>query len=74
MSKQPPRPKSTEEILREMESMSKGIGKAEEAPSEEPARKEGGALKSLLGFFVKVVPDEEENAAPAPRPGSRGSP
>ncbi|MEW6209284.1 MAG: hypothetical protein AB1631_13010 [Acidobacteriota bacterium] len=67
MSKQPPRPKSTEEILREMESMSKGIGQTE-AASEEPAKKEGGALKSLLGFFVKVVPEEEE--APAPRPSA----
>lgn len=69
-SKQPPRPKSTEEILREMESMSQGIGQSEEAASEEPAKKEsgGGAFKSLLGFFVKVVPEEEESAAPAPRP------
>jgi hypothetical protein len=66
MSKQPPRPKSTEEILREMESMSKGIGQ-EETP-EAPAKKEGGALKSLLGFFVKVVPEEEEANQSAPRP------
>ncbi|HEY7544399.1 MAG TPA: hypothetical protein VID27_05935, partial [Blastocatellia bacterium] len=64
MSKQPPRPKSTEEILREMETMSKGIGQQEQAASEEHAKKEGGAFKSLLGFFVKVVPEEEETPAP----------
>ncbi len=74
-SKQPPRPKSTEDILREMESMSKGIGHAEETASEAPAKKEGGALKSLLGFFVKVVPEEEETPAPRPSaPSQRQSP
>ncbi len=77
-SKQPPRPKSTEDILREMESMSKGIGQSQEAASEEPARKEGGgAFKSLLGFFVKVVPEEEETPAPrptAPPPAQRAVP
>lgn len=51
---QPARPKTTEEILREMEEISHGGG---EAPH--PKEQSGGALKSLLGFFVKVVPEEE---------------
>ena len=53
---QPNKPKSTEDILREMEEISGNETKAE-SPSG------GGALKSLLGFFVKVADDEE---APAP--------
>ncbi len=57
---QPNKPKSTEDILREMEQMSDNEPKAE-APSG------GGALKSLLGFFVKVTPDEDE-APPVKRP------
>lgn len=56
MPNQPTKPKSTEDILREMEEMS-----GREA---EPKASSGGALKSLLGFFVKVVP--EENEAPPP--------
>ena len=54
---QPNKPKSTEDILREMETMSGHETKAETSSG-------GGALKSLLGFFVKVAPDEDE--APAP--------
>jgi len=69
MSGKPPRPKSTEDILREMEAMSKGVGSGPAVSDEEEHRKEGGALKSLLGFFVKVVPDEEEGAQmPATHP------
>src|SRR5581483_9511920 len=72
--KQPPRPKTTEEILREMEAMSGDSG--ESSPSKE---ERGGALKSLLGFFVKVVPEEEAQqgkkpvpqAAPPPTPAAR---
>lgn len=80
MSGKPPRPKSTEEILQEMEAMSKGIGTSSSDSSEEEPRKEGGgAFKSLLGFFVKVVPEEEEgtqtpsasNQTAPPRPASR---
>lgn len=52
---QPNKPKSTEDILREMETMSDNEPKAE-------ASSGGGALKSLLGFFVKVA--DEEDAAP----------
>ena len=61
--KQPRRPKSTQEILAEMENMSKGVGSPapQDAGESRSAKghQEGGALKSLLGFFVKVVPDEE---------------
>lgn len=59
--KQPNKPKSTEDILREMEEMSGDEGKAD-SPSG------GGALKSLLGFFVKVVPDENEAPPPIKMP------
>ncbi len=74
--KQPNKPKSTEDILREMEDMSGNETKAESASG-------GGALKSLLGLFVKVVPDEDEappvkmsapppaQARPTPRVGPR---
>jgi hypothetical protein len=75
MSGKPPRPKSTEDILREMEAMSKGIGTASEDASEEEPRKEGGgALKSLLGFFVKVVPEEGEDVQPPPMPRQSAPP
>jgi hypothetical protein len=68
--KQPRRPKTTQEILAEMENMSKGVGStAPEEAGEGSAKghQAGGALKSLLGFFVKVVPDEELE-----REGARG--
>ena len=54
----PNNPKSTDDILREMEEMSGNERKAESSSS--------GALKSLLGFFVKVVPDENEVEMEAP--------
>lgn len=60
MSNKPPRPKSTEEILREMEAMSEGVGS--------PAVEKGsgkGAFKSLMDFFIKVEPDEETPAGTA---------
>lgn len=58
--RQPNKPKSTEDILREMEEISDNDTKAE-------ASSGGGALKSLLGFFVKVA-DEEESPAPIRMP------
>jgi hypothetical protein len=64
MSNKPPRPKSTEEILREMEAMSEGRGLS--SSSEQPHKSEGGAFKSLMNFFVKVVPEEEEATPPPP--------
>jgi hypothetical protein len=63
MSNKPPRPKSTEEILREMEAMSEGVGKSS---SGDEGHKGGGAFKSLMDFFVKVVPDEGQDAPPPP--------
>ena len=59
----PNRPKTTEEILQEMEQMSNKMGHANPAPTAgaEPGGqpgKAGGGLKSLLDFFIKVVPDE----------------
>ncbi|MEW6735737.1 MAG: hypothetical protein AB1489_30880 [Acidobacteriota bacterium] len=58
------RPKTTDEILREMEQMSQGLSQDEPAKaSTSPQPKgEGGALKSLLGFFIKVHDDDQENA------------
>jgi hypothetical protein len=61
--KQPRRPKSTEEILAEMENMSKGVGSSAHEDTGETGSAKGheggGAFKSLLGFFVKVVPEED---------------
>lgn len=57
MSGKPKSPAELEKMLKEMESLSKG-------PSETPKPREGGgALKSLLGFFVKIH-DEEEPTPP----------
>lgn len=67
---QPNKPKSTEDILREMETMSGNEPKAESSSG-------GGALKSLLGFFVKVSDDEEAPAPvkmPAPPPSAPAAP
>jgi len=65
-SNQPNKPKSTEDILREMEEMSGDEARPEASPG-------GGALKSLLGFFVKVADDEEVSApAQKPEPRSQG--
>lgn len=64
--KPPTKPKSTDDILREMEELSGNESKSESSSG-------GGALKSLLGFFVKVAEDEEAPAPikmPAPPPPS----
>ncbi|MBX7219233.1 MAG: hypothetical protein K1Y36_04750 [Blastocatellia bacterium] len=72
--KQPPKPRSTEEILREMEAMSKGVGAKQPPPGPaKPVQKEEGALKSLLGFFIKIDPADEpappaKPVAPPPAP------
>lgn len=47
--------RSTQDILREMESVADSPAPAKEKPSGG-----GGTLRSFLDFFVKVVPDEEE--------------
>jgi hypothetical protein len=56
-----------------MEAMSKGVGSPAEPSEGEPAPKEGGGFKSLLNFFVKVVPEEEAGQKPAPSAPSRPS-
>lgn len=58
---QPAKPRSSEEILREMEELAQDTDRA-------PTRSSGGGLKSFLDFFVKVVPDETEMPAPSPAP------
>ena len=68
MSNKPPRPKSTEEILREMESMSEGIGSS---GAEKSSGK--GAFKSLMDFFIKVEPEEGAAAPPPELPKPSGS-
>src|SRR5215510_8217172 len=68
----PNQPRSTEDILREMEEMARESGSDSPAPS---GKSSGGGLKSFLDFFVKVVPDEPE-APPGPEvtPGAKVTP
>jgi hypothetical protein len=61
--KQPPRPRSTDDILREMEEMAKSTGSAPDMPI---GGSSGGALKSLMNFFIKIEPDEESGQLAAP--------
>lgn len=61
-SKQPAKPRSSEDILREMEEMANDDNPAQPEP------RSGGGLKSLLDFFVKVVPDEDATPPPQARP------
>ncbi|KAF0249670.1 MAG: hypothetical protein FD167_927 [bacterium] len=62
MAEKPKSPAELEKMLKDMESMSKGFG-----DSPKPVRSEGGgALKSLLGFFVKI--HDEEKVAKQPPP------
>ncbi len=78
--KRPSDQRSTEDILREMEELSKSIDStisgisadqsapgAQAAPSSSAPRRGGGAMKSLLNFFVSVEP-EEGGAADAEAP------
>lgn len=73
-SKRPADTRSTEDILREMEELSKSIeSTASElsvgAPSQSSSaggKSGGGALKSLLGFFVSVDPAEGDVETRAP--------
>lgn len=67
--KQPEDNRSTEDILREMDELSQSIdssiadiSSAPERQSAQPAtQKRGGAMKSLLNFFVSVEPGEDES-------------
>jgi hypothetical protein len=75
--KRPSDQRSTEDILREMEELSKSIDStisgissepsAQAAPPSSAPRRGGGAMKSLLNFFVSVEP-EEGGAADAEAP------
>ncbi len=72
-SKQSASPRSSEDILREMEEMSGSVGAVSDAPA---GGKSGGAFKSLLDFFIKIDPDESEAPVPAAapaRPATQGS-
>ncbi|HKQ75563.1 MAG TPA: hypothetical protein VJ810_17835 [Blastocatellia bacterium] len=66
----PNQPRSTEDILREMEEMAQGSGSDSPAPS---GKSSGGGLKSFLDFFVKVVPEETEEAPKAAAPKSKSA-
>jgi hypothetical protein len=69
--KQPEDNRSTEDILREMNELSQSIDSSIADISSEPQRqrqtaqqeprKRGGAMKSLLNFFVSVEPGEDES-------------
>jgi hypothetical protein len=67
--KQPEDNRSTEDILREMNELSQSIdssiadiSSAPQRQSAQPAtQKRGGAMKSLLNFFVSVEPGEDES-------------
>src|SRR5215469_3617044 len=69
--RQPSKPKSTEEILREMESMTKDAESS--AHIRGSAKQGGGAIKSLLDFFVKIEPDETSGTDDEPSPQASGS-
>jgi hypothetical protein len=64
--KQPSQPKSTDEILREMED----IARDEMTGGSSSDKSGGGGLKSLINFFVKVVPEESEESTPKTPPPS----
>jgi hypothetical protein len=64
---QPSRPKSTDEILREMEQMSGDSGNSS-------AEASGGALKSLLGLFIKVHDDGAAKTPPVSKPAASTPP
>lgn len=74
--KQPEDNRSTEDILREMNELSQSIdssiadiSSAPQRQSPQPAtQKRGGAMKSLLNFFVSVEPGEDESQQEAATP------
>jgi hypothetical protein len=63
--RQPTKPKSTEEILREIESPSHNTFPNLAGQPKTHARSGGGAIKSLLNFFVKIDPEGGEEPEPA---------
>lgn len=70
--------RSTEDILREMEELSKSIEstisevspESSRAAQRTPPAPKSGALKSLLGFFVSVEPEEGAASASPDAPGT----
>jgi hypothetical protein len=76
--KQPEDNRSTEDILREMNELSQSIDSSIADISSEPQRqgaqpathKRGGAMKSLLNFFVSVEPGEGESQQEANSPAA----
>lgn len=71
MADRPKSPAELEKMLKDMEMMSKGIGEKPAAPRSETASSGGGALKSLLGFFVKIHDEDEDTPkAPTSRPAT----
>ena len=71
--------RSTEDILREMEEISKSIESTVSDISNEPhaphaPARSGGALKSLLNFFVSVEPEAGEASPAAGHPAAETSP
>lgn len=79
--KQPEDNRSTEDILREMNELSQSIdssiadiSSAPQRQSAQPAtQKRGGAMKSLLNFFVSVEPGEDESQQEASAAHAGGS-
>ncbi|MEK7833348.1 MAG: hypothetical protein AAB401_19820, partial [Acidobacteriota bacterium] len=65
---QPSKPRSSDEILREMEAMAVADDN-QPSSAKTSTSSGGGGLKSFLDFFVKVVPDE--GAAPAANPAPK---
>ena len=66
----PNQPRSTDDILREMEAMARESGSDSPAPSRKSS---GGGLKAFVDFFVKVVPDEPEAAPGVDAPNSKSA-
>lgn len=66
--KQPEDNRSTEDILREMNELSQSIDSSiadissepQHRPAQQATQRRGGAMKSLLNFFVSVEPGEDE--------------
>ncbi|HEY9403674.1 MAG TPA: hypothetical protein VIQ24_13505 [Pyrinomonadaceae bacterium] len=80
--KRPEDNRSTEDILREMNELSQSIDssiadisdESQRRPAtQQPTHKRGGAMKSLLNFFVSVEPGEDESQQEVTTPAHAGS-
>ncbi|HEV2802453.1 MAG TPA: hypothetical protein VGW12_18425 [Pyrinomonadaceae bacterium] len=81
--KRPEDNRSTEDILREMNELSQSINSSiadissepqDQAPKPQAATRRGGAMKSLLNFFVSVEPGEGESQPDATTDANADSP